>query len=94
MIDAIVVAAVVVAVVLVVRARVRAGAKGGCSGCGSASVCAGSGTGPCPVAGDAVESMEEAARRYAPQIVSRLDGEYHALHFFGDDIRLLKKGRL
>ena len=46
MIDAIVVAAVVVAVVLVVRARVRAGAKGGCSGCGSASVCAGSGTGP------------------------------------------------
>ena len=62
MIDAIVVAAVVVAVVLVVRARVRAGAKGGCSGCGSASVCAGSVSGPCPVAGDAVESMEEAAR--------------------------------
>lgn len=39
-------------------------------------------------------SMEEAARRYAPQIVSRLDGEYHVLHFFGDDIRLLRKNRL
>ena len=39
-------------------------------------------------------SMEEAARRYAPQIVSRLDGEYHVLHFFGDDIRLVRKNRL
>ena len=39
-------------------------------------------------------SMEEAAQRYAPQIASRLEGEYHILHFFGDDIRLLKKGRL
>ena len=39
-------------------------------------------------------SMEEAAQRYAPQIVSRLDGEYHILHFFGDDIRLLRKNRL
>ncbi len=39
-------------------------------------------------------SMEEAARRYAPQIASRLDGEYHVLHFFGDDIRLLRKNRL
>lgn len=39
-------------------------------------------------------SMEEAAQRYAPQIVSRLDGEYHVLHFFGDDIRLLRKNRL
>jgi DNA replication protein DnaC len=36
-------------------------------------------------------SMEEAARRYSPQIASRLAGEYHVLHFFGDDIRLLKK---
>lgn len=68
MIDAIVVAAVVVAVVLVVRARVRASAKGGCSGCGSASVCAGSGTGTCPVAGDAVESMEAAARAAAASV--------------------------
>ena len=39
-------------------------------------------------------SMEEAARRYSPQIASRLEGEYHVLHFFGDDIRLLKKKRL
>ncbi len=39
-------------------------------------------------------SMEEAARRYTPQIASRLEGEYHVLHFFGDDIRLLKKDRL
>ena len=39
-------------------------------------------------------SMEEVAQRYAPQIASRLDGEYHTLEFFGDDIRLLKKNRL
>ena len=39
-------------------------------------------------------SMEEVARRYAPQIASRLEGEYHVLHFFGDDIRLLRKNRL
>ena len=39
-------------------------------------------------------SMEEAGRRYSPQIASRLEGEYHALHFFGDDIRLLKKRRM
>jgi len=39
-------------------------------------------------------SMEEAARRYSPQIASRLEGEYHVLHFFGDDIRLLKKKRM
>ena len=39
-------------------------------------------------------SMEEAAQRYAPQIASRLDGEYHVLHFFGDDIRLLRKNRM
>ncbi|MGE4275575.1 MAG: ATP-binding protein [Lawsonibacter sp.] len=39
-------------------------------------------------------SMEEAARRYSPQIASRLEGEYHILHFFGDDIRLLKKNSL
>ena len=40
------------------------------------------------------QTMEDVARRYAPQIASRLDGEYHLLHFFGDDIRLLKKNRL
>ena len=39
-------------------------------------------------------SMDEAARRYSPQIASRLAGEYHVLHFFGDDIRLLKKQRM
>lgn len=38
-------------------------------------------------------TMEEAARRYSPQIASRLMGEYHVLHFFGDDIRLLKKNQ-
>ena len=36
-------------------------------------------------------TMEEASRRYTPQIASRLSGEYYVLHFFGDDIRLLKK---
>ncbi len=39
-------------------------------------------------------SMEEAARRYSPQIASRLEGEYHVLHFFGEDIRLLLKKQL
>ena len=39
-------------------------------------------------------TLEEAARRYSPQISSRLEGEYHVLRFFGDDIRLLKKNRL
>lgn len=39
-------------------------------------------------------SLEEIARRYNPQIASRIEGEYHVLHFFGDDIRMLKKKRL
>ncbi len=39
-------------------------------------------------------TMGEAAQRYAPQIASRLEGEYHVLHFFGDDVRLLRKDRL
>ena len=39
-------------------------------------------------------SMEEVAAQYPPRIVSRLAGEYHVLHFFGDDIRLLRKNRL
>ena len=39
-------------------------------------------------------TMPDVARRYSPQIVSRLEGEYHVLHFFGDDIRLLKKKQL
>ena len=39
-------------------------------------------------------TMPDVARRYSPQIASRLEGEYHVLHFFGDDIRLLKKKQL
>jgi DNA replication protein DnaC len=39
-------------------------------------------------------SMKEAAQRYSPQVASRLEGEYHVLHFFGDDIRLIKKNLL
>jgi len=39
-------------------------------------------------------TMQEVARRYAPQIASRLEGEYHLVEFFGDDIRLLKKKRM
>lgn len=38
-------------------------------------------------------SMDEVSHRYSPQIASRLAGEYHVLHFFGDDIRLLKKNQ-
>ncbi|NLF34653.1 MAG: ATP-binding protein [Clostridiales bacterium] len=36
-------------------------------------------------------SMDELRRRYTPQVASRLEGEYRALPFFGDDIRMLKK---
>jgi DNA replication protein DnaC len=32
-------------------------------------------------------SLADVAQRYQPQIYSRLSGEYHALRFFGDDIR-------
>ena len=39
-------------------------------------------------------SMQDVARRYAPQIASRLEGEYYLVEFFGDDIRLLKKNRM
>lgn len=39
-------------------------------------------------------TMQDVAKRYSPQIASRLEGEYHILHFFGDDIRLLKKRKL
>ena len=34
---------------------------------------------------------EELARRYSPQVASRLEGEYRNLPFFGQDIRQLKK---
>ena len=37
--------------------------------------------------------MEDVRRRYAPQISSRLEGEYRVLPFFGEDIRLLRKQR-
>ena len=36
-------------------------------------------------------SMDELRGRYSPQIISRLEGEYEILPFFGKDIRLLKK---
>ena len=38
-------------------------------------------------------SMKDVRRRYAPQIASRLEGEYRVLPFFGEDIRLLRKQR-
>lgn len=36
-------------------------------------------------------TMDDVSRRYSPQIASRLEGEYHPLHFFGSDIRLRNK---
>ena len=39
-------------------------------------------------------TMDEVARRYSPQIASRLEGEYQALHFFGQDIRLQKRNMM
>lgn len=38
-------------------------------------------------------TMDEIRKRYTPQIVSRLEGEYTTLYFFGEDIRLLKRSR-
>ena len=35
----------------------------------------------------------ELARRYTPQIASRIEGEYTLLPFAGEDIRKLKKER-
>ena len=37
--------------------------------------------------------MEDIAARYGAAIASRLEGEYHMLPFFGEDIRKLKKER-
>jgi DNA replication protein DnaC len=34
---------------------------------------------------------EEIGRRYSPQILSRIEGEYEILPFFGEDIRRLKR---
>ena len=39
-------------------------------------------------------TMEDLRRRYSVQVGSRLDGEYHVLRFYGEDIRLLRKQRL
>ena len=36
-------------------------------------------------------SPEELGKRYGAAILSRLEGEYRILPFFGDDIRKLKK---
>ena len=38
-------------------------------------------------------TAEQMAKRYSPQIVSRLEGEYQVLSFVGSDIRALKKAR-
>lgn len=37
---------------------------------------------------------EEIGRRYSPQILSRIQGEYRILPFFGEDIRRLKRERM
>ena len=39
-------------------------------------------------------SPEQIARRYSPQIASRIEGEYRILPFFGRDIRLQKRERI
>ena len=39
-------------------------------------------------------TSDDIRRRYTPQLASRLEGEYHMLRFFGEDIRLQKKQRL
>ena len=38
-------------------------------------------------------SMDQVRQRYTPQIASRLEGEYRVLPFYGEDIRLLRKGQ-
>lgn len=39
-------------------------------------------------------SDDELSKRYAPQLVSRLDGEFERMQFVGRDIRLQKKERI
>ena len=39
-------------------------------------------------------SMDGMRARYNGQTASRLEGEYRALRFFGEDIRLQRKSRL
>jgi DNA replication protein DnaC len=38
-------------------------------------------------------TMDQMRARYSPQILSRLEGEYRRLTFYGDDIRLKKNAR-
>jgi len=37
--------------------------------------------------------VDEIGQRYSPQVLSRIEGEYRILPFFGEDIRLLKRQR-
>ena len=39
-------------------------------------------------------SSEEFGRKYTAQVMSRIEGEYLTLPFFGRDIRLIKKGKI
>ena len=39
-------------------------------------------------------TMDDVRGRYSPHIASRLEGEYRVLPFFGEDIRLQRKGRM
>lgn len=39
-------------------------------------------------------SIGDIGRRYTPQIVSRLEGEFRILRFYGEDIRMQKKNRV
>ena len=38
-------------------------------------------------------TMKELAARYSPPIMSRLQGEYYVLRFYGSDIRLRRRGK-
>lgn len=38
-------------------------------------------------------TIADLTRRYSPQIMSRLGGDYHTLTFFGEDIRMLRRRR-
>ena len=38
-------------------------------------------------------TVEELGRRYGGAVLSRIQGEYQILHFFGEDIRLLKRDK-
>ena len=38
-------------------------------------------------------SSADIGKKYSAQLRSRIDGEYRMLHFFGEDIRLLKKNK-